>query len=323
MGGAINRARPPARSPLTERPSMQQPQARDYVLLIVLGAIWGSSFMFIKLALATVPPLTIAAGRIMIGAAVLLALGHIKGHRLPREAGVWLLLAIISITGNAAPFFLIAWGETRLDSTMAAILMAFVPLVTVILAHVMTRDERLSWLKTGGVAVGFAGVYVLVGGAAGEASGRDLLAQGALLVAATSYAFSSLLARRLPSMPTLTTAMAVLLCSTILILPFSVALDRPWLLDPSAASVAAVIMLGLASTATGSLILFHLIRRSGATFVSLNNYLVPAFGALFGIALLDEAISGTVIAGFALILMGVYVSSIGGKARDRATRRHE
>lgn len=289
---------------------MQRPRFRDYFLLVVLAAIWGSSFMFIKLAVADIPPLTIAAMRIVIAAAVLIVVGRMRGLRLPRGRRVWMLFVVLAITGNAGPFFLISWGESHIDSAMAAILIAFVPLSTVILAHFMTRDERLTWPKALGVGLGLFGIVILLGGVGTDQLAGDHIAQGAILLAAVSYAFASLIARRLPPMPSLATAMAVVICAVGIAVPLSLIVDRPWELAPSALSMISVVYLGVASTAMGTLILYYLIRRTGATFVSFNNYLAPLYGAVLGVGVLGEILTWGIAVGLALILLGVSLSNL-------------
>ncbi len=295
---------------------MSKPHARDWTLLLVLGAIWGSSFMFIKIALIDLPPFTIAAGRIVIAAIVLWAVARLQRLGLPPIRPMLGRLFLVALTGGVVPFFLIAWAELRIDSALAAILMAFVPLSTVVLATVMTEDERLSWLKIAGISLGLAGVVVLVGGIDSDDIVADLVAEAAMLAAALCYAFSNLLARRLPRMPAVQTSTAVLVMSAVLIVPLAAIIDHPWRLDPGAASLASVAMLGVASTGIGVLILFHLLARTGATFVSLNNYLVPMFGTLFGVALMGEGLSAATLMGLALILAGVYLT---GHAHRRSS----
>lgn len=288
---------------------------------MALGAIWGSSFMFIKIALVDLPPLTIAAGRIVVAAIILWGIAWLRGLSLPPFASMFGRLLLVALTGSLVPFFLIAWAERRIDSSMAAILMAFVPLSTVVLATFMTDDERLNWLKVAGIVLGLSGVIALFGGIERSDLVADLVAEAALLTAALCYAFSNLLARRLPPMPAIQTSTAVLAMSALMTVPLAALVDRPWELRAGLASLAAVAMLGLASTAVGVLILFHLLERTGATFVSLNNYLVPMFGTLFGVFLLGESVAPFTLAGLALILSGVYLTgrTHGQRSSERST----
>ena len=134
------------------------PNRGDYLLLIALGLTWGASFMLIKLAVETIPPLTVVAGRIVIGALLLLAVARMRGVTLPTDRRSWFKLGVMGTLGTVLPFFLITWGETRIDSGLAAILMAFVPIGTILLAHLFQHDERLTAGKMVGVALGCVGL---------------------------------------------------------------------------------------------------------------------------------------------------------------------
>ena len=154
-----------------------QPNRQDYGLLIALGAVWGSSFLLIKLAVATIPPVTLAAGRILVGALVLAAIVAVRRQSWPRTPRAWLLLAVMGVIGNVVPFSLINWGEIRIDSGLTAILMSTVPLATIILAPAFVRDEPVTAGKLIGVALGMAGVAVLIGPGALVGAHGELLGQ--------------------------------------------------------------------------------------------------------------------------------------------------
>jgi drug/metabolite transporter (DMT)-like permease len=291
----------------------------DLALLALLAAIWGASFMFIKVAVETIPPLTIVAGRVALGAALLLAVARARGVRLPRDRATWARCAAIAAIGNVAPFALIAWGEARIDSALAAILMSTVPLATVLLAHLLTRDERLSLDKAAGVAVGLAGVAVLIGPGALSGLGDRLLGQLAVVLAACGYALAGIVARGLAGQSAAATGAAVLSVAASVAVPGSLLLDRPWTLQPSAQALGAVAVLGLLCTGAAYLILFRLVTRVGATFLSLNNYLVPLFGVLWGALLLGERLPPRALGALALILAGIAVTQVA--ARRLARRR--
>lgn len=291
----------------------------DLALLALLAAIWGASFLFIKVAVASIPPLTIVAVRVALGALLLLAVARARGVRLPRGRATWLRCAAIAAVGNVAPFALIAWGEARIDSALAAILMSTVPLATVLLAHALTRDERLSWDKVAGLAVGFVGVAILIGPGALGGLGDRLLGQLAVVTAACGYALSGIIARGLAGLSAAATGAAVLSVAASVAVPASLLLDRPWTLQPSAEALASVAVLGLLCTGGAYLILFRLVTRVGATFLSLNNYLVPLFGVLWGALLLGERVPPRALGALALILGGIAVTQVA--ARRLARRR--
>lgn len=282
----------------------------DLGLLVLLGAIWGSSFLFIKLAVPTIPPLTIVAGRVGLGALLLLAAMRLRGLRLPREPAVWRRLAAIAVVGNVLPFALISWGEGRIDSALAAILMSTVPLATVLLAHLLTRDERLSPGKVAGVAIGLAGVALLIGPGALGGLGERLWGQLAVVLAACGYAMSGIVARGLSGLSATATGAGVLSVAAAIAVPASLLVDRPWTLEPAPLGLAAVTVLGAVCTAGAYMILFRLATTIGATFLSLNNYLIPAFGVLWGALFLGEAVPPRALGALLLILGGIALTQL-------------
>jgi drug/metabolite transporter (DMT)-like permease len=282
-----------------------QPNRLDYGLLIALGAVWGSSFLLIKWAVQTIPPATVATGRIAIGAIVLLLIVALRRHSWPRTRRVWLLLAIMGLFGNVIPFTLINWGEVRIASSLTAILMSTVPLATIFLAPVFVRDEPITAGKVVGVVLGMVGVAALIGPSALAGAHGELLGQIAVTLAAFCYALNGLVVRRLPQMPVETISASALLCATIVALPLSSFVDQPWQITPSPASLAALVCLGIVNTAGGYILLFRLIKRTGAGFASFNNFLVPVFGVFWGALLLDEQLSWRIIGGLLLIFAGL------------------
>ena len=291
-----------------------------YVLLFALAAIWGSSFLFIKIAVATIPPLTLVAARLVLAAAAMLAYLWATGRTLPRDPDIWRGFVVIAIAGNVVPFALIKWGEQAIDSGLTAILMAIMPLSSLALAHVFTRDERLTPARVAGMGVGFVGILILVGPDVIAGLGREALAQIAVAGAAVCYAVSNVYTRihRLVSLPASVTGAGVLLCAAVLAVPPSLIVDRPWQLQPGTGSLAALVVLALVCTSLAYLILFRLISTTGATFVAFINYLVPVFGVLWGAVFLDETVRADAVAGLALILAGIGISRLRwrGKSPD-------
>jgi drug/metabolite transporter (DMT)-like permease len=281
------------------------PSRDDYLLLLLLGVVWGSSFLLIKLAVATIPPITVATARIGIGALVLAAIVTARRRAWPCARREWLLLFAMGAIGNAIPFSLINWGETRIDSGLTAILMSSVPLATIMLAPAFVRDEPVTPGKLLGVVLGMAGVAVLIGPGALTGAHGELLGEIAVACATLCYAVNGLVARRLPQMPVEVIGAGCLLCATLVGLPVSLAADRPWQAAPSTLSLAALVLLGVLNTAGGYLLLFRLVVRAGAGFASLNNFLVPLFGVMWGVLLLGEQPSPRAFAGLLLIFGGL------------------
>ena len=283
-----------------------------YVLLFALAAIWGASFPLIKLSVETIPPMTLVAARLVIAAAGMLVYLWARGLRLPSDGAIWRDFVVLAVAGNILPFALISWGEVVIDSGLAAILMAVMPLSSLVLAHVFTRDERLSPAKLAGVLVGFVGIIVLVGPGVLAGLGLEVLAQIAVASAAVCYAIANVYTRvrGVVALPAAVTSAGVLLCAAILSIPLSMLIDRPWGLAPTTDSILALLVLALVCTSLAYLILFHLIKTTGATFVAFINYLVPVFGVAFGAIFLDETVQAGALVGLALILAGIAMSRL-------------
>lgn len=299
-----------------------QPGAADFAMLAFLGLAWGSSFLFTGLAVKALPPLTLAALRIAIGMTVLLAALRLAGHRLPGDARSWRNFLLMGLTNSALPFMLLAGGQARIDSGLAAILIAATPLFTLVLAHPLT-DDKATKLKTLGAAIGFAGIVILLGPAALAGRGGGVLGQLMILGAGLCFALTQILARRMRNdAPILVSAACSLLCSALWTVPLALVVERPWAASPdwaaaggALAALGAVAALGLISTGVAHLGFFWLIGRTGPNFVSLNNYISPAVGIFWGWLLLGERLSWTAFAGLAVILTGVAVASWPRRAR--------
>jgi len=292
-----------------------------YVLLFVLAAIWGASFLFIKVAVETIPPMTLVAARLVLAAAAMLVYLWATGRRLPRNAAIWRDFVVIAVAGNIVPFILITWGEVVIDSGLAAILMAIMPLSSLALAHVFTQDERMSPAKLVGMIIGFGGILVLVGPGVLAGLGREVLAQVAVASAAVCYAISNVYTRvrGVVALPASVTGAGVLFCAAVLAIPLSLIVDRPWTLVPTSESLIALVILALVCTSLAYLILFHLITTTGATFVAFINYLVPVFGVAWGAALLHETVQPGALAGLGLILAGIAISRLGPRRHGQGT----
>ncbi|HEY1383934.1 MAG TPA: DMT family transporter [Dongiaceae bacterium] len=287
--------------------AIRNPAPEDFALLLLLALMWGSSFFFIKQAMdsGTLPPLSLAVGRITIGAAMLLTIAFAKGQAMPRSPGLWVRMVFLGILGNSLPFFLIAWGEQFTPSNLAAILMATIPSFVVVLAHFFTRDEPLTLGKGLGCLLGFAGVLALIGVDALQGLGSMVIGQTAILAGALSYSFYGIQARRLPRMGSEILVGTILLAGLIPLIPVWLAVDQPWTLAPSGQAWLSIAWLGLLSTGGGNLLFFLLLRRVGAGFGSFNNYLVPLMGLGWGYFLADERPTWNALAALVLILTGL------------------
>jgi drug/metabolite transporter (DMT)-like permease len=231
-----------------------------------------------------------------------------RGLALPPPGRRWLPFAALAIVGNGAPFYLISWGQQFIDSALAGILMAIMPLTTLLLAHFFVAGERLTANRALGFSVGFAGIVVLMGPAALAGFGVNVTAQAAVLAGAVCYAANSVMSRRLIATDFLVASTAVLIVASLITVPLALLLDRPWTLAPGMGSTAAIVWLGIGPTALATLLYFRLIAAAGPTFMSLVNYLSPVVALLAGVTLLGEQPGSAAVAGLALILFGIALS---------------
>jgi drug/metabolite transporter (DMT)-like permease len=290
---------------------------RELSLLLLLAAIWSSSFMFIKVGVGSIPPATLASGRLLLAAVILTAFAYARGHRLPLTLHAWGIFAFVGVVGNAIPFALIAWGETVVDSGLAAILMGMMPVVTAVLAHVFTTDEKLTGRRVAGVLVGFSGTVLLVGIPALTRLGAEVSAQLAILTGAVCYAIVTVFVRRFASFPDEIMAAGAMITGTLVILPWALVLDAPFELTPGLAAVGAVIVLGVVSTGFAALIYFYLVRTMGAAIFSQVNFITPVLGVMFGMVFLGELPEADAWAALGLIVIGVWLVTRGRKAPAR------
>ncbi len=291
---------------------------RDWLQLLALSFLWGSSFLFVKIAVRTVPPATLVAARFAVAAIVLTVIVRAMGLRLPRSARIWSHYLLIGVVGNSLPFTLIAWGQIRVDVGLAGILLGSVPLMTMSMAHFFVPGERMTPRIVCGLVAGFVGLAILLGPEAllelgGQAS--DLPRQAAILGAALCYATSSILARRLATLDSLVSATTVMWTTCAIMIPAALWFDGPWDQTLSGEAIFSIAWLGLLATALATLIFFQIVRRSGPTFLSLMNYLIPVVALVAGAVVLGEEPTGGILVGLLLILAGLAVSQLGGKSR--------
>ncbi len=310
---------------MTQPPSAPKAQApmgaQEWVMLIALSVLWGGSFFFNGVAVRELPSLTIVLARVGIAAATLWAVLMLLNIRMPRMKGLWPAFFGMGLLNNAIPFALFVWGQHHIASGLAAILNATTPLFTVLVAHCLTRDEKLSAGKMAGVALGLLGVILMLGAELLAGLGTGLLAQLACLAAALSYAFAGVFGRRFRRMgvPPLVTATGQVTASSLLILPMALMIDQPWLLAlPSAHIWAALLGIGALSTAVAYILYFRILAAAGATNLALVTFLIPISAILLGGLLLDERLDAKHFAG--MVMIGLGLALIDGRilARLRA-----
>ncbi|MEM6446830.1 MAG: DMT family transporter [Cyanobacteria bacterium P01_D01_bin.123] len=284
---------------------VQKMRWTEWLLLCVLSVLWGGSFFFNAIAVRELSPLTLLWGRTTLAAMALLVWVYVSGKQMPRSPQIWRSFIVMGVFNNAIPFSLIAWGQTSIDSGLAAILNATTPVFGVILAHFCTRDERLTRSRALGVSLSLLGVVVLMGSSVLRGLDVRNLGQLAVLTAACSYAIASLYGRRFQAFPPAVTAAGMLTCTATFSLPLVMFLDRPWTLNPALATLGAVAGLALIGTALSYLIFFRLLATAGATNAMLVTFLIPVSALFLGAILLEERIQITELAGMALIFAGL------------------
>jgi drug/metabolite transporter (DMT)-like permease len=277
---------------------------REWAMLLALAALWGGSFFFNGVAVRELPSLTLVWLRVVVAALALLLTLRMLGQSLPRDRCIWAAFLGMGLLNNALPFVLIVWGQHRIASGLAAILNATTPLFGVLVAHALTRDERLTVLKAGGVALGFAGAAVMIGPSALGGFSDDIPAQLACLAAALSYAFAGIYGRRFRRLGVapLAAAAGQVCASTLLLLPVMLLIDQPWTLaPPNVATWGAVLGVGLLSTALAYWLYFRILAASGATNLLLVTFLIPVSAILLGVSVLGETLQPRHLLGMALI----------------------
>lgn len=278
---------------------------KNWVQLLILSLLWGGSFFFVEVALEGLPVLTIVWCRVAL-AAVFLALALVvTGTPMPRGAKVWRDLLVMGLLNNAVPFTLFVLAQGQISGSLAAILNATTPLFTVIVAHFATSDERAGRGKLAGLALGFAGVVVMMAG-----RGADGAWFGPILclAAALSYGLAAVWGRRFRRMGVapLATAFGQVTASSILLAPLWLAVDRPWAMAlPNLRVALALVGIAALSTALAYLIFFRLLAATGATNLSLVTFLIPVSATLLGMVFLDESLLPQHVAGFGLISLGL------------------
>lgn len=293
----------------------QSMSASDWVLLSILSAFWGGSFFFNKVAVLEWPPLTVASGRVAGGALLLVMIARALGVRaVPR--GLWGSLAAMGLFNSVLPFTLILWSQTHVPSGLASVLIGTTPLFAVLVAHVVTQDDRLSASRVVGVLAGLIGVTVMIGPEVLRDLGADVAAQFTLLLSALLYAASGVYGRRFRGHPPVMIAAGQMVFATLMLVPAALVVDRAWTLPaPSPAALGAIAGLAVLSTALGYLIYFRVLARAGATNLMLVNFLIPVSAILLGVGILGERITPSQIAG--MLIIGIGLVAIDGRLARR------
>lgn len=282
----------------------------ELALLALLATVWGASYSFIKVGVATIPPVSFIAARTIIAGLLLLGLLRLRGVALPKDPALWRFFLVQACLNSVVPFTLIAWAEQEVNAGLATILNSTSPIFTFLLTALITRHEPATARKLFGVAAGLAGICLIVGLEALGGVGHQLTAQLAIVAATICYAGAAIFGRRFQGLDPMVPAAGSMICGAIVLLPISLAIDRPWQLAPSTESLLALLALSVISTALAFVIYFRLLRTLGSVGTVAQAYLRVPVGVAIGVIFLGETPSPAAYAGLVCVVLGVAAMTI-------------
>ena len=283
-------------------------QTKHWAVFILLGAIWSASFLWIKIALAEVGPLTLVAFRVLFGLLTGLAVAIFLRIPLPRDGRTWRIFAVLGIFNVAIPFFLITWGEQSIDSAVAAILNATVPLFTIILAHLFLHDDKITLPKITGLLIGFSGVILLLSKDLSANAHNPVLGQAAVIIASLSYASSYIYARRnTAEVPGQIRGMLPLFSASAIMWAIAPLAESPLTIPHLPITWIALLWLGVLGTGLAMIMQYYLVHEIGPTRATLVTYIFPLGGVVLGVIFLREQLSWQLAAGAILIISSIAV----------------
>ena len=293
---------------------MRESKSLDYFLLTILAFIWASAFFNIKIATYSYGPLTIAFLRIFFGAIPVVLLCFFKRIKIEAFSKDWYWFATIGIINLVIPFFLIAYGVQKVQSNLAAILMASTPLTAAGLAHFFTKNEKINLIKSIGVLVGFSGIVFLF-------SDNILINEGnifsafLILFGSCFYVVGGLLTLKISDKKNENVTASILIWGTLVLMPISLFLEQPWNLTPRLDSTLSLIYLGIFSTGIAWLLRFYILKHNGLVFQAQVAYLIPIFGVILGFLILNEAITSKVIISLIAVILGIFIVKKGSEIK--------
>ncbi len=286
----------------------------DYILLIILALIWASAFFNIKIATYSYGPLTIAFLRIFFGAIPVILICYIKKIKIEAFTKDWYWFASIGIINLVIPFFLIAYGVQKVQSNLAAILMASTPLTAAALAHFFTQNEKINLTKSLGVLVGFSGIVFLFSDNI-LINKNNFFSAFLILFGSCFYVIGGLLTLKISNKKNENVTASILIWGTLILLPISLFFEQPWNLTPRLDSTLALIYLGIFSTGIAWLLRFYILKHNGLVFQAQVAYLIPIFGVILGFLILNEAITSKIIISMIAVIIGIYIVKKGSKIK--------
>lgn len=287
--------------------------AIELTLLGILALLWGSSYLFVKIAVAEIPPLTLIAIRVGGAALVLLTLVRIRRETMPRDADTWRMLLVQSFLNSIGAWTVLAWGQQFVDSGLAAVLNSTSPIFIFFITLLITRDEAMHVGKLIGACLGVIGVILIVGVEALDGLGQDILGQLAVLSGAIMYAVAAIYGTRFRSLSSVTVAACTMLWAAIWLVPLSLFFDKPWTLQPSVTALASAGALSVLCTVVALLIYFRLLKTLGSMGTASQSYLRAGVGIVLGIVVLGEVVPPMLWVGVTFSLMGIAAINLTGR----------
>ena len=293
---------------------MRETKSLDYFLLTILALFWASSFFNIKIATYSYGPLTIAFLRIFFGAIPVVLLCYLKKIKIEAFSKDWYWFAAIGIINLVIPFFLIAYGVQKVQSNLAAILMASTPLTAAGLAHFFIKNEKINFVKSLGILIGFSGIVflffddILI-------NENNIFSAFLILFGSCFYVVGGLLTLKISNKKNENVTASILIWGTLVLLPVSLFFEQPWNLTPRLDSTLALIYLGIFSTGIAWLLRFYILKHNGLVFQAQVAYLIPIFGVILGFLILNEAITPKVIITLIAVIIGIYIVKKGSKIK--------
>jgi len=285
---------------------MREPKLLDYFLLTILALIWASAFFNIKIATYSYGPVTISFLRIFFGTIPVVALCFFKKIKIEAFSKDWYWFASIGIINLVIPFFLIAYGVQKVQSNLAAILMASTPLSATLLAHLFTDNEKINFSKIIGVLVGFSGIVFLFSDNI-LINKENFLSALLILIGSTFYVIGGLLTIKISNKKNENVTASILIWATIFLFPITAYVEQPWNLNPSIESTISVIYLGVFATGLAWLLRFRILKNNGLVFQAQVAYLIPIFGVILGYIFLKELITSKVLVALVAVIIGIYL----------------
>ena len=285
---------------------MRETKTLDYVLLVLLAFIWASAFFNIKIATYSYGPTTIAFLRIFFGAIPVILLCYFKKIKIEAFSKDWYWFALIGVVNLVIPFFLIAYGVQKVQSNLAAILMATTPLSATILAHFFTENEKFNWLKSVGILIGFFGIVFLFSDKI-LINDENIFYALSILLGSTFYVIGGILTLRISNKKNENVTASILIWGSIIVFPVAMYFEQPWTLSPRLDSMIALLYLGVFPTGVAWLLRFNILKHNGLIFQSQVAYLIPIFGVILGFLFLNELITSKVLVSLFLVILGIYL----------------